>query len=223
MGQPPPASVSIAAFLLALFLNVGLGPKVGSAADLASAAAVAQGGLAPARWAFSIWGIVYALFATGYVVWAKGGCSPPLPWALCAAWAANAAWLVASTSDRWTLSMGLLLLYLCAALAALPGLQPGSLHASGMVLLNCATVITCVWLVAAAMLNAQAVWPTAAPTLRAAAVPCVVLFAALLASQSSGLAANVPAFGTSLLAVTLWIAAATNTGSPSTEKGQSAP
>ena len=179
----PQSLLCVTVFLLALCVNLALGSTLGTKTKAASEQAVKNGGLNPSLWAFSIWAVLYMAFAIGYVMW-FGADSQPLPWALCAAWLANIAWVLASCANQWTIALGVIVLYLAAALASLSNLQVLPAYelqgGNGICLLNIATASLTVWLVAAMLLNVQIVLPRHARAVRIAALPILISIAILM-------------------------------------------
>ena len=185
----PPTSLCISMFLIALCVNLGLGATLGRKSRLASEKAVANGGLNPALWAFTIWAILYLTFVVGYVMWLRGG-TQPLPWVFCATWLANVAWLLASCADQWTLALGLIFLYIAASLASLPQLRANpecGLSNNALGVLNVATASLTMWLVAAMLCNVQIVAPRYARVTKVAALPILILLALLMVFKSTDL------------------------------------
>lgn len=206
----PPTALCVFAFLLALCVNIALGPVLGQKSKTASKKAVRKGGLNPDLWAFAIWAILYTAFAVGYVMWVRDG-SHPLPWALTAAWMANIAWLLASCADQWLLALGLILVYMAASLASIqglktmPGVSPPS-HSLGV--LNVATASLTVWLVAATLLNVQIVEPRYARSVKLVALPVLFAFALFLVFRSSSFSDFPGCFSCAIACTVIWICVA---------------
>lgn len=208
-------AANVAAFLLALVVNITFASSLSDNSVTASAAAVAQGGLRPARWAFSIWGILYVIFGIGYAWCAFAGVSVAVPWVLCLAWLANAAWMLAGAKDAWTLAMGLILLYLCFSFIALPAFAcEGSDGSVGPTILNGAAAAVCVWLTAAAFLNLQIIAPQQAYLFSYFAVPAVFVVSTVMLGRASGLSLSPAVFSACVLLTLVWIVIATLPAKP---------
>ena len=167
--------LDLAAFVLALLVNGTI--NVGENAEAASRLAVARGGMNPSVWGFGIWGVIYALFGCAYAGrFATSRLAFPL--ALSVSWAANASWLIASTSNAWRTALGFMVLYVAATLHALPVLCDSASAPLRLASVGATLLIT--WLIPATLLNVQIVAPSFAPLLGAAGPWVVILGAGLL-------------------------------------------
>jgi hypothetical protein len=161
--------LQLATFACAMGANAIYGSRLGTLSRETFA-----GGLNVSVWAFSVWGIIYSLFSIGYVQWALAqagvlAAAPALSSTFVLAWVANAAWLLAFTQRKFFASLGLLFLYIAVVLVALP-----SVTASSLSFVGAGTILSAVWLVAAAFLNAQLLLPHGSLTVYAASATLAI-------------------------------------------------
>lgn len=176
------AAAQVGAFVVALAINAACGSRLGTAAQDATACMAPQGAN-PSLWAFSIWGLIYALFTAAYFWFAISGATwAELPTLLAVSWCFNAAWVIASTTNNWKLALVIIVGYLASVCVALPRLAK---EQGAAALLGIACGVLAVWLCAALLLNLQLACPCVAAFVGSSASVWVVVGTALIILLSS--------------------------------------